>query len=77
MTKKKTYEQKAITTAIKFTSRASVKVGDSFYTVEACEERLIPAVDGVDVEQEKKLLWDAVNTECDTQIEDILKTYKK
>lgn len=73
----KTYKQKAITTAIKFTSRCSVKVGDSFYTVEACEERLIPAVDGVDVEQEKKLLWDAVNTECDTQIEDILKTYKK
>lgn len=75
--KKKDYEQKAITTSIKFTSRASVKVGDSFYTVEACEERLIPAVDGVDIEQEKKLLWDSVNTECDTQIEDILKTYKK
>ena len=75
--KKKDYEQKAITTSIKFTSRASVKVGDSFYTVEACEERLIPAIDGVDIEQEKKLLWDAVNTECDTQIEDILKTYKK
>lgn len=75
--KSKHYEQKAITTSIKFTSRASVKVGDSFYTVEACEERLIPAVDGVDIEQEKKLLWDSVNIECDTQIEDILKTYKK
>lgn len=77
MTKKKTYEQKAITTAIKFTSRASVKVGDSFYTVEACEERLIPAVDGVDIEQERKLLWDTVNKECDLQVEDILKLYKK
>lgn len=76
--KKKTYEQKATTFSIKFTSRASVKVGDSFYTVEACEERLIPLdIDGIDVDQEKKLLWDAVNTECDTQIEDILKTYKK
>lgn len=75
--KKKTYEQKAITTSIKFTSRASVKIGDSFYTVEACEERLIPAVDDVDIEQERKLLWDTVNTECDVQIEDILKTFKK
>lgn len=75
--KNEKYEQKGITTSIKFTSRASVKIGDSFYTVEACEERLIPAIDGVDMENERKLLWDIVNTECDAQIEDILKTFKK
>ena len=74
--KKETYEQRAITTSIKFTSRASIKVRDSFYTVEACEERMIPAFDDVDVGKERKLLWDTVNGECDLQIEDILKMYK-
>lgn len=65
------------TTAIRFTSRASVKVGDSFYTVEACEERMIPDIDGIDMEEERQALWDTVNTECDNQIQDILKTFSK
>lgn len=68
---------KAKTTMIKFTSRASVKVGESFYTVEACEERMIPDLDEVDVEEERKDLWNTVNGECDKQIEDILNTFKK
>lgn len=71
------YESKAKTTSIRFTSRASVKVNDSFYTVECTEERVIPDIEGVDIETERKLLWDTVNAECDGQIEDILKTYKK
>ena len=75
MAKEAKYESKAITTSIKFTSRASIKVNDSFYTVEACEERSIPG--DADIEQERKLLWDTVNGEVDGQIEDILKTYKK
>lgn len=75
--KKKIYESKAVTTSIKFTSRCSIKVGESFYTVEACEERLIPAVEGVDINEERKILWDIVNMECDKQVEDILRTYKK
>ena len=66
---------KAITTTIKFTSRASVKVGDSFYTVEACEERLIPALDDINIEEERKALWDTVNKEVDTQIENILNCF--
>ena len=72
---------KAKTTAIRFTSRASIKVGDSFYTVEACEERMIPDidpyVDDIDIEEERRELWDTVNTECDNQIQDILKTFSK
>ena len=72
---KKQYESKAVTTAIRITSRASVKVGDNFYTVEYCEERAIP--NDADVVQERKLLWDEANAECDNQICDILKTYKK
>ena len=71
------YQSKAIISTIKFTSRASVKVGDSFYTVEACEERMIPAVEDVNVDEERKLLWDTVNTECDEQIKDILATFKR
>lgn len=68
---------KAITTTIKATSRASVKVGDSFYTVEYCEERSIPAEIDVDLDEERRLLWDTCNTEVDNQIADILKTFKK
>lgn len=72
---KKQYEQKAITHSIRFTSRASIKIGESFYTMEACEERIIPDIDGVDVEKEKKLLWDELNAQVDDQIEDIKRVY--
>lgn len=71
------YKSKANTVSIRFTSRASIKVGDNFYTVEACEERAIPELPDIDINKERKLLWDCVNNECDEQIADILKTYKK
>ena len=75
------YESKLKTTSIKFTSRASIKIetksGDKFYTVEACEERMIPeGVEDVDWSEERKLLWDTVNDECDKQIEDIINIFK-
>lgn len=63
------------TTAIKISSRASVKIGDSFYTVEYTEERSIG--DSDNLEEERANLWDACNSEVDNQIEDVLKTYKK
>lgn len=62
-------------TTIRATSRASVKVGESFYTVEYCEERSIDPDD--DIEEERKALWDTCNTETDNQIEDILKSFSK
>lgn len=68
---------KAIITNIHASSRASVKVGDSFYTVEYSEDRAVPDVENIDVEQERQELWDTVNTEVDNQIADILKTFKK
>lgn len=71
------YEVKAITKTIKATSRASVKVGESYYTVEYSEERTIPDIEGIDIEKERKFLWEDINAECDNQIEDILKTFKK
>lgn len=65
----------AKTTSIRATSRASVKVNDSFYTVEWCEERALADTD--DVEEERKKLWETCNSEVDGQIEDILKSFGK
>lgn len=87
------YEVKATAETIRATSRASVKIGDSYYTVEYSEERVIPQIekieavnitgeqhtetlDDVDIKKERRDLWDTVNSEVDSQIEDILKTFK-
>lgn len=70
------YVQKAITTKISATSRASIKIKDSYYTLEYCEERTIPDVEGIDLETEKKILWDDVNREVDQQVEDICNALK-
>lgn len=69
----KSYESKAIITTIRATSRASIKCKDNFFTVEFCEERTIPDKKGVDIEEERALLWDTVNDECDNQIDWIRK----
>lgn len=56
------------TTRIVATSRASIKIQDSYYTLEYQEERIIPDVIGVDLELERKILWNTVNDEVDRQI---------
>ncbi len=65
----------AETTSIRATSRASIKVGDSFYTVEWCEERSINPTD--DITEERAALWETCNSEVDNQIEEILRTFRK
>lgn len=70
------YESKAIITSIKATSRASVKIGDSYYTLEYCEERIIPDVDDIDIATERELLWNTVNAEVDNQIEATIQAVK-
>ena len=75
MAKAKTNESCATTTMIRATSRISLKQGETFYTVEYTEERTVP--EGCDLKQERKLLWDTVNTEVDDQALDIKKLYKK
>ncbi len=77
VTKPKPYESKAIIKTISATSRASIKIRDNFFTVEYQEERIIPDVEGINIEEERRLLWDTVNAECDNQIEEISKTFKK
>lgn len=65
----------AKTTTIRATSRASVKVRDNYFTVEYSEERVIPDIEGVDLEKERQELWDTVNNECDNQILEIKNCY--
>ena len=71
------YESKAIVTKINAISRIAIKIRDNFYTVEYSEERSIPDVEGIDVEQERILLFDAVNGVVDAQAEDIIRTFQK
>lgn len=83
----------AIPTTIKATSRASVKIGDNYFTVEYSEERMLPQVEEIqstdiqgnktskiivaDIEKERADLWDTVNSECDNQIDIIQDYFKK
>lgn len=63
---------------IKFTSRASVKIKDSFYTFEACIERTCPDdMDTYSYNEFKKNLWDECNAEVDNQIIEISEYLKK
>lgn len=70
------YESRAIVTGIKATSRVAIKIRDNYYTVEYTEERSIPDVEGVDIEQEQNILFDSVNAIVDAQAEDIIKTFQ-
>lgn len=72
---KKAYESKATTITIRATSRASVKIRDNFFTVEWCEERSVPS--DCNIDEERKLLWETCNNECDNQIQEILDVYGK
>ena len=71
------YESKATVTKISATSRVAIKVRDNFYTVEYTEERSIPDVEDVDVEQERWALFDDCNRIVDAQCNDILNTFQK
>lgn len=64
----------AKTTIIKATSRASIKVGDSFYTIEYGEERSVEDTDNL--ESERADLWETCNGEVDRQIEEIMQMFK-
>lgn len=67
------YTPKAIVTEISATSRVAIKVRDNFYTVEYSEKRAIPDVEGIDLEEERIALFDAVNGIVDAQAEDIVR----
>ena len=74
------YEVKGKTTEISATSRASIKClvngRECFYTVEHMEKRTIPDVEGVDLEEERKALWNVVNEVVDYQCKEIIELTK-
>lgn len=55
---------------VKLTSRASVKIGDSYFTFEATEEHTVPDTvkSAEDFTDFKNKIWDDVNGEVDNQI---------
>jgi hypothetical protein len=69
------YIPKAIPKVIKFSSRASIKVRDNFYTFEYGEERQIDDFNEVDLEKEKQILIDDCNKVVDNQIEEVVKMF--
>lgn len=71
------YQSKAKTVTISATSKATVQLKNNYYSFSYSEERILPENDpDVDIEQERKLLWDTLNNEVDKQIEEITQLYK-
>ena len=70
------YESKAKTTKITATSRVAIKVKDNYYTTEYSEERTIPDVEDIDIEEERKILFDDVNAIVDAQCVEIINTFR-
>ena len=66
------YVSKAIPKTIKFSSRASIKIKDSFYTFEYGEERQIDDFNEINLDKERQLLIDDCNNIVDNQIEEVI-----
>ena len=59
------------TTSIKFTSRASVRIKDNYYTFEATIEKQCPEeYSENEYLQAKQDLWDECHSEVDKQVEE-------
>ena len=71
------YTSKARISKISATSRASVKIRDSYFTLEYTEERVIPEIEGVDIEAERALLWQTVNDQVDNQVNETIAAVKR
>lgn len=72
------YIPKAKPKIIKFISRASIKVKDSFYTMEYGEERQIDNFDEVNIDLEKQALIDDCNKVVDDQLQEVIQmAYEK
>ena len=71
------YEIKAKTTEISATSRVAIKIRDNFYTIEYSEKRSVPDVEDVNLEVEREVLFEDVNTVVDNEMQNILDTFKK
>lgn len=70
------------TTRIAVTSRASVKIQDSYYTFESTIEKCCPLemasnVTPEEIAEVKQTLWEEANAEVDNQVADVLEFLKK
>lgn len=70
------YEVKGKTTKITATSRCAIKIKDNYYTLELSEERVMPDDESIDLDKEYKALFDSINSEIDTQMQDVLNSVK-
>ena len=66
------YIPKAKPVLIKFDSRASVKIKDSFYTFEYGEERQIDDFDNINMNKEIEALTTDCNNVVDNQIKEVV-----
>lgn len=65
------------TTSIRFTSRASVKIRDNYYTFEATIEKQCPETyTEKEYEQAKNALWSEANCEVDNQVSEVVELLK-
>lgn len=64
--------QQVRTTRIQATQRMAVKIRDNYYTVEFLEEREVPNNPNLDLEEEKRLLFESVKNTVYSQIEEIV-----
>lgn len=69
------YESKAKVVEIQAVSRVALKIKDNYYTVEYTEKRSVPDEEGVNIEAERKALWDDVNAVVDDQANDIKRCF--
>lgn len=69
------YKSKATVASIKATSKVTLKIKDNFFSVEYTEERTLPDVEGIDVDKERKLLWDDVNAIVDDKANEIKEVF--
>jgi len=71
------YVQQAKTIKISGTSKATIQIKNNYYSFAYSEERELPEDDiRVNLEKERELLWETLNSEVDNQIELITELYK-
>lgn len=70
------YEVKGKTTKITATSRCAIKIKDNYYTLELSEERVMPDDKSIDLDKEYDALFNSINSEIDTQMQDVLNSIK-
>lgn len=57
------------TTKIHAVSRLSTKIGETFYTFEFMEERILDPLSPEKLEKERQALWDTVHEQVDNEVE--------